>query len=81
MHTHRRYSLQLRQGRGRSICRAGEAGGCRRRFHHRSGRTWRELARLVLQRFASGEVSSGQVRELLRIDASVELEELAQSVA
>ena len=40
-----------------------------------------ELARLVLQSFSSGGITSGRVRELLRIDASVDLEELAQSVA
>ena len=39
-----------------------------------------ELARLVLREFAADRVSRGRARELLRVDATVDLQALAQSV-
>ena len=39
-----------------------------------------ELARLVLQELANGRMSRGRARELLRVDASVDLEALTQAV-
>jgi Zn-dependent peptidase ImmA (M78 family) len=37
-----------------------------------------ELVRLVLQEFSEGRLSTGRARELLRVDATVELGELAR---